>query len=68
MKALWPLFHQGVKHTRDVQCWAEWWILWRRVAAGLSRPHHEEIFRRLAPFSTPRQGDKPRQEGRTPET
>src|SRR5208282_4671261 len=36
LKALWPVFHQGVKHTKDVQCWAEWWILWRRVAAGPS--------------------------------
>jgi molecular chaperone DnaK (HSP70) len=59
LKALWPLFHQGVKHTRDVQCWAEWWILWRRVAAGLSRPHHEEIFRRLAPFLLPAKGTSP---------
>ncbi len=59
MKALWPVFHQGVKHTKDVQCWAEWWILWRRVAAGLSRPHHDEIYRRLAPFLLPVKGTSP---------
>jgi hypothetical protein len=59
IKALWPLFHQGVKHTRDVQCWAEWWILWRRVAAGLARPHHDEIMRRLAPFLLPAKGTSP---------
>ncbi len=59
MKALWPIFHQGVKHNRDVQCWAEWWILWRRVAAGLSRPHHDEIFRRLTPFLLPAKGTSP---------
>ena len=59
IKALWPIFHQGVKHTKDVQCWAEWWILWRRVAAGLSRPHHEEIHRRLAPFLLPAKGTSP---------
>ena len=53
MKALWPVFHQGVKHVKDLQCWAEWWILWRRVAAGLSRAHHDEIYRRLAPFLLP---------------
>ncbi len=50
IKALWPVFHVGVKHTKDLQCWAEWWILWRRVAAGLNRAHHEEIHRRLVPF------------------
>jgi molecular chaperone DnaK (HSP70) len=59
IKALWPIFHQGVKHVKDVQCWAEWWILWRRVAAGLARPHHEEIHRRLVPFLLPVKGSSP---------
>ena len=48
-----------MKYIKDVQCWAEWWILWRRVAAGLSRPHHEEIYRRLAPFLLPAKGSSP---------
>src|SRR5262249_50111981 len=52
-------FHQGVRYIKDVQCWAEWWILWRRVAAGLSRPHHEEIYRRLGPFLLPAKGSSP---------
>jgi hypothetical protein len=59
IKALWPIFHQGVKHIKDVQCWAEWWILWRRVAAGLARPHHDEIQRRLVPFLLPTKGSSP---------
>jgi molecular chaperone DnaK (HSP70) len=59
LKALWAIFHQGVRHIKDVQCWAEWWILWRRVAAGLARPHHEEVFRRLAPFLLPAKGSSP---------
>jgi molecular chaperone DnaK (HSP70) len=56
IKSLWPIFHAGVHHAKDVQCWAEWWILWRRVAAGLNRVHHEEIGRRLLPFLTPAKG------------
>jgi molecular chaperone DnaK (HSP70) len=56
IKALWPAFHQGVRHTKDLQCWAEWWILWRRVAAGLGRSHHEEVGRRLTPFLHPAKG------------
>jgi hypothetical protein len=59
IKALWPSFHQGVKHVKDVQCWAEWWILWRRVAAGLARAHHDEIHRRLVPFLLPVKGSSP---------
>jgi molecular chaperone DnaK (HSP70) len=59
VKALWPVFHQGVRHIKDVQSWAEWWILWRRVAAGLGRAHHDEIQRRLAPFLLPAKGSSP---------
>jgi molecular chaperone DnaK (HSP70) len=59
LKALWPVFHQGVKYSKDVQCWAEWWILWRRVSAGLSRQHHDEIYRRTAPFLLPAKGTSP---------
>ena len=59
IKALWPHFHLGIRNTKEVQCWAEWWILWRRVASGLSRPHHEEILRRLAPFLLPVKGGSP---------
>jgi hypothetical protein len=64
VKALWPVFHQGVRHGKDLQCWAEWWILWRRVAAGLSRAHHEEISRRLLPFLAPGKAGPPKKGGR----
>jgi molecular chaperone DnaK (HSP70) len=56
IKALWPAWHAGVRHVKDVQCWAEWWIAWRRVAAGLAKTHHEEIYRRLALFLLPAKG------------
>ncbi len=69
VKALWPVFHQSVKHIKDLQCWAEWWIMWRRVAAGLGRAHHDEIARRLMPFLIPskaggaaKKGGRPRPE------
>jgi hypothetical protein len=50
IKALWPVFHAGLDHVKDTQCWVEWWVLWRRVAAGLNRSHHDEIYRRLQPY------------------
>ncbi|WP_406695348.1 Hsp70 family protein [Singulisphaera sp. Ch08] len=68
IKAVWPVFHQGVRHTKDLQCWAEWWILWRRVSTGLSRAHHDEISRRLIPSLLPskagaaKKGGRPRPE------
>jgi len=60
IKALWPAFHQGVKHAKDLQCWADWWVLWRRVAAGLNRAHHDEIHRRLSPLLLPARGPAPK--------
>jgi hypothetical protein len=66
IKALWPTFHQGVRHGKDLQCWAEWWILWRRVAAGLARAHHEEIYRRLVPYLLPAKGGAATKKGGRP--
>ena len=63
IKALWPVFHQGVRHTKDVQCWVEWWVLWRRVAAGLNKAHHDEIHRRAAPLLLPGKGATPAKKG-----
>ncbi len=64
IKALWPVFHQGVKNQKDLQCWAEWWILWRRVAAGLNKAHHDEIYRRLSPYMFPPKGAAPKKQAR----
>jgi molecular chaperone DnaK (HSP70) len=66
IKALWPVFHQGVRHAKEPQCWAEWWVLWRRVAAGLNRAHHDEIYRRVAPFLIPAKGGGPTKKGGRP--
>ncbi len=32
----WRLFEQKVHHAKNELCRAEWWILWRRIAGGLS--------------------------------
>ncbi len=53
IKPLWSVFHIGVKHSKDLQVWADWWVMWRRVAAGLNRAHHDEIHRRIAPLILP---------------
>ncbi|MEY8877883.1 MAG: molecular chaperone DnaK, partial [Leptothrix sp. (in: b-proteobacteria)] len=35
VEQLWTLFAAGVAHGNDAQVCAQWWTLWRRVAAGL---------------------------------
>ena len=63
LKALWAQWNLGVQNPKDMQCWVEWWILWRRVAAGLNRARHEEIHRRLLPFLLPAKGSTAAKKG-----
>jgi hypothetical protein len=50
IKELWRLYPDGVQHRRDTQPLCEWWILWRRVAAGLSAGQQVELVGRMLPL------------------
>jgi hypothetical protein len=65
MGQAWKLFHSNVMFPRDQQCWVEWWILWRRVAGGLSQKQQTTLFRDLFPLLTP--GKKKRSRRVTPQ-
>ena len=43
MKTLWRLFSKGPVHAGKVQVRCDWWILWRRVAAGLTRAQQQHF-------------------------
>lgn len=49
----WTLFSQGLTHHKEAAVWAAWWILWRRVAAGLPQEAHEKLFEAIAPHLKP---------------
>jgi hypothetical protein len=49
----WSLFAQGLTHHKEAAVWAAWWILWRRVAAGLPGEAHEALFEAIAPHLRP---------------
>jgi len=51
---LWKLFGQGLCFPKAVQNRAEWWSMWKRVAAGLSRAQQQQIYNELAPALLPR--------------
>ncbi len=36
MARSWRLSHQAVVHSGNAMCRAEWWVMWRRLAGGLS--------------------------------
>src|SRR6185295_1359861 len=43
----------GLRHEKDDACRLAWWIVWRRIAAGLSRGQQEQFYDRLAPVFLP---------------
>ncbi len=43
IEQLWPLFQQDVQFVPETANWAAWWIMWRRVAGGLSAKQQTEI-------------------------
>ena len=49
----WTLFGQGLTNHREAAVWASWWILWRRIAAGLRQEAHEQLFEAIAPHLRP---------------
>jgi molecular chaperone DnaK (HSP70) len=48
MKTLWRLFSQGPVHASKIQVRSEWWIMWRRVAAGLTRAQQHHFVQEVA--------------------
>jgi molecular chaperone DnaK (HSP70) len=49
----WTLFAQGLTHHKEAAVWAAWWILWRRIAAGLPEQAHLALFEAIAPHLKP---------------
>ncbi|SDM31924.1 Hsp70 protein [Oryzisolibacter propanilivorax] len=45
---LWQLWPQGLAHPQDPANWTEWWVLWRRVAAGLHEAQQMEVLEQVA--------------------
>jgi hypothetical protein len=53
VRQLWKIHAQGVLHAGRDPSELNWWILWRRVAAGLARGHQEELSSILLPLLHP---------------
>lgn len=54
LQQLWKLYPLGPWHGNAVQCRAEWWNLWKRVAGGLSRQQQTVIYNDIAPWLLPK--------------
>ena len=43
------LWSEGVNARAETSVWREYWILWRRIAAGLAEPQQQEMWEWLRP-------------------
>lgn len=48
MQQVWALYGQGIAHVQDSGNWAEWWIFWRRAAAGLNEAQQLQLLEDVA--------------------
>ncbi|HTU00177.1 MAG TPA: Hsp70 family protein, partial [Candidatus Sulfotelmatobacter sp.] len=66
------LFGDGVQFTQEKRIWSEFWVMWRRMAGGLSEARHLEFWSVLKPhlehrLSPTRPKHAPRPKGVQPE-
>ncbi|MCD2512867.1 Hsp70 family protein [Comamonas endophytica] len=45
---VWALHGQGLAYTQDSGNWSEWWIFWRRAAAGLCEAQQMQLLEDVA--------------------
>ena len=54
---LWKVYELGLAFPKERQNEEQWWIMWRRVAGGLSRGQQEKLFDKV--FPAIRKGNAP---------
>ncbi len=58
IKKLWKLHKRGPIHGKNAQVRSEWWILWRRVAGGLTAGQQRQFIQELTSLMLPKKGTK----------
>jgi molecular chaperone DnaK (HSP70) len=53
VEQLWTLYRNGIQFAKEARNWAECWILWRRVAGGLSEAAQHNLLEDLAYYLQP---------------
>lgn len=54
VKTLWKQYKKGPVHATAAQVRLEWWILWRRVAAGLTAGQQRQVYQDIGSFLVPK--------------
>ncbi|MBF5002841.1 Hsp70 family protein [Diaphorobacter caeni] len=45
---IWQLYDQGIAYGKESANWTEWWVFWRRVAAGLNEAQQMQVLEDVA--------------------
>ena len=53
VEQLWSQYPSGIQFSKEARNWAEWWILWRRVAGGLDEAAQLRLFEDIAYYLQP---------------
>ena len=48
MAQVWALYAQGLGHPKEAANWTEWWVFWRRIAAGLDADQQMQVLEAVA--------------------
>jgi len=56
LRSLWRIFDAGPIHSKNAQVRAEWWVLWRRLAGGLSAKQQRYMSQKISLLIRPRKG------------
>jgi molecular chaperone DnaK (HSP70) len=60
LRNLWKIRMQGPVFSANPQVRSEWWVMWRRVAGGLSSGQQRQFIQELTPVIMPKKGMKSR--------
>lgn len=54
VKTLWALYKKGPLAAKSPQVRLEWWVLWRRIAGGLTAGQQRQVIQDLSPILRPK--------------
>ncbi|HWN67338.1 MAG TPA: hypothetical protein VNM90_06835, partial [Haliangium sp.] len=57
-RQMWRVFNEDLLYPKSEACRLAWWIVWRRIAGGLTKGQHEQLYDRLAQLFLPGQKQK----------
>ena len=59
VQGMWRLMRTGIEYHKEPRVWTAWWVMWRRVAAGLDAGQQRHLLAQTGPWLRPEAGPRP---------